>query len=78
MTLSSKTVTKEGTVIVNTWKNFSTVNIKPGDSNMVVLPASKQFMYTVYAPVSGNVQGYGVVGEDKFMLNPCEMRGIKL
>ncbi len=76
--LSSKTSTKEGNVVVNTWKNYSTINIKAGDSTRVVLPANKQFMYTVYAPVSGNVQGYGVVAEDKFIISPCEMRSLRL
>lgn len=78
ITISAKTSVKEGNTIVNTWKNLTTLSLQVGESKMQILPANTQFMYTVYGPVSTHVNGYGVIGEEKFFVSPCDMSKIDI
>jgi hypothetical protein len=76
--IAQKTSVREGNTIINNWKNIKTIPIKVGDSSMQILRSGKQFMYTVYGPVSTNVNGLGVVAEEKITLQGCEWRRIEL
>ncbi|MBS3914913.1 MAG: hypothetical protein KG003_10460 [Bacteroidetes bacterium] len=74
VTISAKTVEKRGNTIINHWNTLKTITIPVKDSSTLVLKSGIQFMYTVYGPVSSNVNGHGVVKEDKFTLEPCSWR----
>lgn len=71
--VSNKTSTREGNVIVNSWKNFVVKPLPPGDSLTLKLRSEEQFMYAIYGPISTNVGGMGKVAEEKFTLKSCEV-----
>lgn len=76
--ISSKTSVKEGNTIINTWKNGETLTLKPGDVATRIFRSDIEQMYTVYGPVSTNVNGLGIIAEEKFKLKACEMRNVNL
>lgn len=78
ITISSKTSVREGNTIINTWKNGETIILKPGDAATRIYRSEVEQMYSVYGPVSTNVNGLGIIAEEKFKLIACEMRNVNL
>lgn len=76
--LSKASSAMEKGVLVNTYKSFATIPIPKGDSISRVIPSIGKYMYTVYGPVSTNVNGMGVVNEQKFTLIPCGKLRVEL
>lgn len=76
--LSKATSAMENGVMVNTYKSFASIPVPKGDSISRTIPYLGKYMYTIYGPVSTNVNGMGVVNEQKFTLLPCGKLRVEL